>query len=197
MLQFLSFLPMVNKIIDKIFGDKSERDTAKARIRELELRGQLEPLLRQIDVNIEEAKSNSKFIAGWRPAFAWMCVGAMGIGFCLQVILPAAIILTPVFGGTLELSTAMKQVVAQLKSIDLSIYTTALLGMLGLGTMRSYEKARGVYDSTFKRTKTVTADEFFRLYSKRFGGVTVDHKRIIYELFEKLDSLEEQEKDSN
>jgi hypothetical protein len=178
---------MVEKIIGKIFGDKKERDDAKARIRELELRGQLEPLLKQIEVNVEEAKHSSVFVAGWRPAAAWLCVGALGLGFIVQVIVPAVIVLVPALFGAQAISDAWLKTIDQLKQIDLGIYVTMLMGMLGLGTMRAYEKSHGIQDSKFSTIKTVTADDFLRHYTKRFGGVTKTHINIVKQIFDKLE----------
>lgn len=182
----LSFLPIVGGLIDKIFGDKRSRDDAKARIRELELRGQLEPLLRQIEVNIEEAKSGSFFIAGWRPMAAWMCIAAMGLGFVTTVFIPSIFALIPLF-GKVDIS-AYQAVVQSLRAIDIGVYISMLMGLLGLGTMRAYEKSHGI-DSWYNRkeNKIITADKFLRLYTKRFSRVTPAHKEIIYELFSQLD----------
>lgn len=72
----------------------------------------------QLGVNVEEAKSENWFIAGWRPACGWLCVGALGY----------STILAPATG---------------LPKGDLEALITILIGMLGLGTMRSIEKVKG------------------------------------------------------
>lgn len=185
MLQFLSFLPVISSIIGKIFGNKKDRDDAMARIKELELRGQLEPLLKQIEVNIEEAKSGSVFIAGWRPYTGWMCAGALTLGFIFTVILPTILVLLPLFGVT-DMTTYVS-VIKQLQNINLGIYVTILMGMLGLGTMRVYEKSRGITDSFTKEIKTISADKFLRLYSKKFRKVSDTHREIIYKIFDKIE----------
>jgi hypothetical protein len=184
---FMSFIPLITPIISKIFTNKGERDAAEARVRELELRGELEPMLKQIEVNVQEGRSTSLFIAGWRPAAAWMCVGAMFIGFLVSVVLPAIIGILPVMGY--ENLAKIKQVAAVLGSIDISIYVTMLMGLLGLGFgTRMYEKLKGVERNNWQRVmKTMNAAEFLLKYGKKVGKVTKEHEEVIREIFRKMD----------
>ena len=88
-----------------------------------------EQALAQMAVNQTEAASGSVFIGGWRPAVGWCCVAAMSVNF----------IITPLFGPVIEAYTAIKMV-----PLDMTEMMPILLGLLGLGGMRSYEKAQGV-----------------------------------------------------
>ena len=84
----------------------------------------------QVDVNKQEAAHKSLFVAGWRPAIGWIC----GLGMLSNfIIVPMtnfvlALMESPVVVPLIELETMMP----------------VLLGMLGLGGMRSYEKAKGI-----------------------------------------------------
>jgi hypothetical protein len=81
--------------------------------------------LAQIDVNKTEAASKSVFVAGWRPFTGWSCSLALANNY---LITPYVTAFTDVTVPTL----------------DLNVMLPVLLGMLGLGGMRSWEKSKGV-----------------------------------------------------
>ncbi len=84
----------------------------------------------QIQVNVEEAKSTNWFVAGWRPGIGWVC-GA-GLAYA-SLIEPFARFIAKVwFGYTGEFPVI---------STDLTLQI--LMGLLGLGAMRSVEKIKG------------------------------------------------------
>lgn len=84
----------------------------------------------QIEINKEEAKSTSWFIAGWRPAVGWVCV----VGLLYASILePVARFIAQV----LFLYTG------PFPELDTMMLINLLVGMLGLGAMRSWEKTKG------------------------------------------------------
>lgn len=72
----------------------------------------------QLDVNKAEAGNTNWFVSGWRPFIGWAC----GVGLIYSYI-------GPVFGGP---------------TVDLNTIMFILSGMLGLGTMRTVEKVKGV-----------------------------------------------------
>ena len=85
----------------------------------------------QIGVNTEEAKSASVFVAGWRPFVGW--VGAFGLAY-VAIIEPIARFSALVgfhYQGAFPV-------------IDTSITMQVLMGILGLGAMRSIDKKNGV-----------------------------------------------------
>lgn len=100
------------------------------------LAGQVAELEGQIATNNSEAQSKSIFVSGWRPAVGWSCAAAFGWAFVVQ---PFAAFLLGLFGKHITLPT-----------LDLSNLMPVLLGMLGLGAMRSYEKVSGVPDTDKK-----------------------------------------------
>lgn len=121
------------RLIDELFTSDEEREAAKLRVLELESAGKLA----QIEVNTQEAKHSSLFVAGWRPFIGWVCGLAFAWTFLLYPILQFAVI---VFGVSIDLSL--------LPVMDLSEMMPVLLGMLGLGAMRSYERRNGVERNT-------------------------------------------------
>lgn len=100
---------------------------------EMEIRKlDLAPLLGQLDINKEEAKHESLFVAGWRPGIGWVCGAAFAYHYLGQ---PLAIFVIAVMHWTPP---------APIPTFDMGSLLTVLLGMLGLGGLRSYEKLKGV-----------------------------------------------------
>lgn len=83
----------------------------------------------QLAVNREEARHPSLFVAGWRPAVGWVCVAAMAYHF----------IFYPIAGPFIEQYAGF-----QLVDLAWSELSVILMGLLGMGGLRSYEKVRGV-----------------------------------------------------
>jgi len=82
----------------------------------------------QIEVNKVEANSSSLFVSGWRPFVGWTC----GIALCYHFVLqPFLTFVLYSFGHQIILPT-----------FDMGTLTTILMGMLGLGGLRSYEKVK-------------------------------------------------------
>lgn len=103
-----------------------ESQTELEKIR-LALESQLvQQVTAQIDVNKQEAASTSIFVAGWRPFIGWIC----GIGLACQFIVG------PLFAWIAALARHPQV----FPTLDLGTLMTLLLGMLGLGGMRTYEK---------------------------------------------------------
>ncbi len=88
----------------------------------------------QIEVDKQEASNASIFVAGWRPFIGWICGSGLACQFILGPIFTwvSALIKHPTAFPTLDLGTLM----------------TLLLGMLGLGGMRTYEKVNAAVGST-------------------------------------------------
>lgn len=137
---FPALIPIIGPVIDKLIGlipNQQEREKAKLQA-DLELakldQDTLKTLLsidsKQIDVNIEEAKSPTLFVSGWRPSLGWVCSAAFA---WVYVIAPIVSFGFNVAGHPVELP-----------KIEFGEMSSILFGMLGLGGMRSYEKIKGV-----------------------------------------------------
>lgn len=84
----------------------------------------------QAQVNQAEASNPNIFVAGWRPFIGWVC----GFGLLSQfIVAPFATWIAGLCGKPIAFP-----------SLDLGTLLTLLLGMLGLGAMRSYDKTNGV-----------------------------------------------------
>tara|TARA_R110000824_G_scaffold319004_1_gene506132 strand:+ start:129 stop:530 length:402 start_codon:yes stop_codon:yes gene_type:complete len=90
-----------------------------------------EALLAQIEVNRAEAASGSVFKGGWRPFIGWVCGAAFAYHFVLQPFI--------VFGVAVA-----GVAIPELPSFDMGSLMTVMMGMLGLGGLRSYEKKQGL-----------------------------------------------------
>jgi hypothetical protein len=120
----------IASLLDKIIPDAVERDRLAHEIATMAERHAQELAKAQIEVNKEEAKSSSMFVAGWRPAVGWICATGMGFNF---ICVPLGGFVCAIAGVDISFPT-----------LDLSEMMPVLMGMLGLGAMRSFEKSKGV-----------------------------------------------------
>lgn len=124
--------PFVNKIL-ALIPDKNAREQAKEEF-DVQILGALSSLVEgQLDINKEEAKHVSIFVAGWRPAIGWICGIGLLWNFIVQPILMWIAFMNP---GATDLLLAPR--------LELGELMTVLLGMLGLGGLRTYEKRLGI-----------------------------------------------------
>jgi len=112
--------------LDDLFTSDEEKATATLKMTELLQK----PHNLQAMANIEGAKHSSVFVAGWRPAIGWVC--AIGLGYQF-LILP--------FAGLINAYYALP---AELPTIQAAELSTLVMSLLGLGGLRSYEKAKGL-----------------------------------------------------
>ncbi len=84
----------------------------------------------QLEVNKAEAASTSLFVSGWRPFIGWTCGAAFAYKF---VLAPAGAFAMAAAGHAINLPV-----------LDFTEMSTILLGMLGLGGLRTIEKVKGV-----------------------------------------------------
>lgn len=114
---------LASNIISRIWPDKSEQEKQELAAAVLVVSGQLE-------INKAEAANPSAFVSGWRPFIGWVC----GAGCAWNWIgLPVTKATLVAFGHSLDVNPA-----------DLSEMMPLLLGMLGLGGLRTVEKINGV-----------------------------------------------------
>ena len=117
-------------LLDKFIPDADEKMKIAAELSTMAERHAQELAKGQLEVNKVEAASKSMFVAGWRPAVGWVCVLGMAMNF---IIVPL---------GNFGLSVAGIEVVIPM--IDTSQMMPVLMGMLGLGAMRTVEKVQKV-----------------------------------------------------
>ena len=85
---------------------------------------------RTAEVNKEEAKHRTVFVAGWRPFTGWVCASALAYHFILE---PVLVFFLTLYGINIDLP-----------QFDMGSLLTVLMGMLGLGSLRTYEKTQGL-----------------------------------------------------
>lgn len=124
------------KIIDRVWQDPATKDAAKLEWAKMLQTGELADLTAetdlaklQIELDKAEALGGDKFSSRWRPMIGYVCGGAFAWNFVLQPMLNwfAASMGHPVNAPALDMSTMLP----------------VLLGMLGLGGMRTFERVKG------------------------------------------------------
>lgn len=130
-----SIFAIGGKLIDKLFPDPEQKAKAHMELLKLQQDGEFKMFdvlsqsdKNQSDVNLEEARSESLFKSGWRPAIGWVCVG----GLAYQVVFRP--LLTWVAHNAWGWDAP--------PSLEMDSLMTLLFGMLGLGAYRTYEKTR-------------------------------------------------------
>lgn len=121
----------VSNILDKFIEDKDQKAALAHEIATMAERHAQEQLLAQLEVNKTEAAHRSMWVAGWRPFVGWSCGAAMAWHF---ILLPVTLFITSFTGFE----------VPELPAFDMDSLMTVLLGMLGLGGLRTFEKSKGL-----------------------------------------------------
>ena len=116
----------ITGILDKFVVDKDLK---------MKLQHELETALHsanlaQLEVNKAEATHKSIFVAGWRPFVGWVCGVALAYHFILSPLL--------------QFGLALGGIEQDLPEFEFSQLSTVLMGMLGLGGLRTFEKMKGV-----------------------------------------------------
>lgn len=125
--------PILDGVL-RLIPDKNERAKAKEQFEGQMLMAMTNLVQGQLEINKAEAQHKSLFVAGWRPGVGWICAIALGWNFIAQPLLSWGF-----FVSGLDLENA--------PTLDTGELTTILLGMLGLGGLRTYEKRLGVASS--------------------------------------------------
>jgi len=115
-----------SKVLDRILPDPAQQAAAKLELMKLQQNGELAQITGQMDINKVEAASSSLFVSGWRPAIGWIC----GAGFAVQFVI----------GPLAEWGSALYGHPVKFPVMDTGTMMPLLLGMLGLGGLRTAEK---------------------------------------------------------
>jgi len=131
-------LDIGGKLIDRLWPDPTQRDAAKLEMLKMQQSGELAQLTAetelakgQLKINEVEAASGSLFVSGGRPFVMWVCGGALAYATILEPI-------------ARFLATVLYHYSGAFPVIDTTLTLQILLGLLGLGGMRSWEKGKGV-----------------------------------------------------
>lgn len=116
-------------LLDKFIEDKDAKNAMAHEIATMAEKAAHEEVMAQLEVNKAEAASGSVFKGGWRPFIGWVCGFAFAYHFILQ---PVLIFVVTAAGITLP----------PLPEFDMTTLMPVLLGMLGLGGLRTVEKIK-------------------------------------------------------
>ena len=121
----------VTGLLDKFIEDKDQKAQLAHELATMADRHAQDLALAQIEVNKAEAASGSVFKGGWRPFIGWVCGGAFAYHFVLQPVIVFAVLTAGVD-------------LPPLPEFDMASLMTVMMGMLGLGGLRTYEKQKGI-----------------------------------------------------
>jgi hypothetical protein len=125
-----ALLNIGNTLINKLFPDPAQAAQAQLALLKMQQDGELAAISGQMEINKIEAGSSSVFVAGWRPFAGWVC----GIGLAyVSIIEPVARLVATIVGYT-----------GGFPAIDTTLTMQVLLGMLGMGGLRTLDKIKGV-----------------------------------------------------
>ena len=126
-----SILPAVTNVIGRFLPEDKEAKAKAEREIEQQLTTHLAKIdLAQLDINKTEAAHRSIFVAGWRPFIGWTC----------GVALAWTYVMTPILNFIL----AQTGHLMELPAMDMSQMMPVLMGRLGLGGLRTFEKFKKV-----------------------------------------------------
>lgn len=124
-----SLIGPVSALLDKAIPDKDLKEKLAHEIATMAERHTHEQVKAQLEINKTEAAHKNLFVAGWRPACGWVCVLGMAGNF---LVIPFA-----------NMALDLFQTGVSIPMVDLSTMLPVLMGMLGLGGLRTFEKVKG------------------------------------------------------
>ena len=113
----------VSGLLDKFIEDKDQKNALAHEIATMSERHAHEALKGQLEINKVEAAHKSLFVAGWRPAIGWVCM--------------LGLLYNPIIAN-------VRSIWIEVPEVDTTLLVPVMMGMLGLGAMRSYEKVNHV-----------------------------------------------------
>jgi hypothetical protein len=116
-----SLIGPATKLLDKFIPDADTKQKIAHELATMSENHAQEIALAQIKLNSEDAKGNW-FQSGWRPATGWVCVAGFAVNFLISPLLAG-------FG-------------IDIPQADTSTMLPVLMGMLGLGGLRTVERLK-------------------------------------------------------
>jgi hypothetical protein len=121
-----ALLDIGGKVLDRVFPDPTQQAAARLELLKLQQSGELTQIAGQMEINKVEAASSSVFVSGWRPSIGWVC----SAGFAVQFVI----------GPLAEWGSMLANHPVKFPTMDTGTMMPLLLGMLGLGGLRTAEK---------------------------------------------------------
>ena len=113
----------VTGLLDKWIPDADTKQKIAHEIATMSEKHAQELALAQIKINTEEAKGNW-FQSSWRPATGWVCVLGFAVNFLVSPLAAGVGVVIP--------------------QADTGTMMPILMGLLGLGGLRSFEKTKNI-----------------------------------------------------
>lgn len=124
-------------LLARFFPDPVQKAEAELKLMQMVQTGELAQLAAetdlaklQIQANLEEAKSTNLFVSGWRPSVGWVASISLAYVALLEPLMRFVAQVVFAYSGGFPI-------------IDTTITLQILLGLLGIGAMRSYDKKNG------------------------------------------------------
>lgn len=114
----------VTDLISEVVTDKDKANELAYKVTTLAATQAHTEAMGQLEVNKQEAAHKSIFVAGWRPSIGWTCSVAIAIQFVL--------------------SPLSEPLGVSIPKLDVTVLWPLVTAMLGMATVRTAEKIRGV-----------------------------------------------------
>ena len=121
----------VSNLLGKFIEDKDMKNKLAHEVATMAESHAQELAKGQLAINQTEATHKSIFVAGWGPFIGWTC----GVALCWHFVL------API---TIFVCAYLSVSIPELPTFDMGSLMTVLMGMLGLGGLRTYEKQKGL-----------------------------------------------------
>ena len=121
-----SLVDVVKTVIDRVVPDPKQKAEALERLSAMEQSGDLQAMAQQIEVAKIDAASEDGFQRRARPFILWVC----GVALAVQLVI----------GPLIAYGTSIAGHPVAPPVMDTELLTTLMIGMLGLGGMRTVEK---------------------------------------------------------
>lgn len=134
----------VGDVFDNAFTSDEER--MKLELKEKAIEADL--IKAQLDINKTEAKHKSIFVAGWRPFIGW--VGGVSLAY--------QFIVHPLFCWLLQIMKGyqlINKLIQPPPMIDTGPLMTIVMGMLGVGVMRTFDKLKGTQTDSIRQKERI------------------------------------------
>ena len=126
-----SLIGPITGLLDKFIEDKDQKSALAHEIATMSQKYAQEIAKGQMAINLAESQHKSVFVSGWRPALGWVCVLGMFGNF---ITIPFSNFVLALLGVDIVIPL-----------VPLETMMPVLMGMLGLGAMRTYEKKNAVH----------------------------------------------------
>jgi hypothetical protein len=142
----LEFVPFLKDLMDRVIPDPAQKAQLEIQLAQLaaqEQEREHQEVLAQSQTNTAEASNPNIFVAGWRPFVGWVCGVGVAYSFIVEPLM--------------EFLAKLDGYTGAFPALDTSNLMTLMMGMLGLGYLRTKEKINGIDTETTTSAATPAA----------------------------------------